>query len=87
MRTEHLQYFVEVSKCHSIQLAAEKLFVTQPTISIALKNLEQELGAQLFLRSKNGMFLTEAGQKILEMANDIKKRTGALCLYALRKNT
>ena len=57
MRTEQLKYFVEVAKCHSIGIAAEKLFISQPTISIAIKNMEKELGCVLFERSKNGVFL------------------------------
>lgn len=71
MRIEQLKYFLEVAKNHSIGIAAEKLFVTQPTVSIALKNLEQELGESLFTRSKNGVFLTEFGQMIYEKAQII----------------
>ena len=71
MRTEHLKYFIEVARCHSVKIAAENLFVTQPTISIALKNLEEELGKPLFFRSKNGMFLTEIGKTVFNKAEEL----------------
>ncbi|MBQ7025122.1 MAG: LysR family transcriptional regulator, partial [Peptococcaceae bacterium] len=61
MRMEQLKYFAEVARAHSIAIASEKLFVTQPAISIAIKNLEEELGCVLFIRSKNGIQLTDMG--------------------------
>lgn len=66
MRMEQLKYFSEVAKCHSIAIAAEKLFVTQPTISIAIKNMEKELDCVLLERSKNGATLTTIGREVLE---------------------
>lgn len=71
MRTEQLKYFVEVAKSHSICIAAEKLFVTPSAISVAIKNLETELSCTLFERSKNGMYLTKIGSKVLEQAEKI----------------
>lgn len=71
MRLEQVKYFVEVAKCHSIGIAAEKLFVTQPNISIAIKNFEKELDCILFERSKNGMYLTEIGNQVLKKAENI----------------
>ena len=66
MRIEQLKYFSEVAKCHSIAIAAEKLFVTQPTISIAIKNMERELDCILLERSKNGVNLTTIGREVLK---------------------
>lgn len=68
MRIEQLEYFLEIAKTHSISLAAENLFVTQPTISDAMKKLETELDIPLLIRSKNGVYLTEAGEAILPAA-------------------
>ncbi len=73
MRMEQLKYFAEVAKAHSIAIASEKLFVTQPAISIAIKNLEEELGCVLFIRSKNGIRLTDMGTQLLESVESILK--------------
>lgn len=74
MRIEQLRYFSEVAKCHSIAIAAEKLFVTQPTISIAIKNMEKELDCLLLERSKNGVNLTEIGREVLQKCEMILKQ-------------
>lgn len=66
MRMEQLRYFAEVAKSHSMVSTAERLYVTQPAISTAIRNLESEWGVILFKRSKNGMFLTELGEVILQ---------------------
>ena len=71
MRIEQLRYFVEAAKCHSIAIAAEKLFVTQPTVSIAIKNLERELDCVLLERSKNGVQLTKIGREVLQKCESI----------------
>lgn len=68
MRIEQLEYLVEVAKTHSISLASENLFVSQPAISEALKKLENELGITLLSRSKTGSYLTEVGKEVLDQA-------------------
>jgi DNA-binding transcriptional LysR family regulator len=73
MDIKHLQYFIEVSKFNSFSLAANHLFITQPTISKMIKNLESELGVALFDRSRKQLTLTDAGRIILEQAKLIDK--------------
>lgn len=73
MRIEQLEYFAEAAKYHSISIAADKLFVSQPAVSIAIKNLENELGCILFERSKNGLVLTKIGHKVLKKRNYPKR--------------
>ena len=68
MRIEALQYFIEVAKSRSINAAAEKLYISQPALGIAIKNLEKELGFPLFERNHNGVKLTPWGEKTLEYA-------------------
>ncbi|KYD07628.1 cidABC operon transcriptional activator CidR [Heyndrickxia sporothermodurans] len=68
MDIKHLQYFLEVAKYNSFSLAAEHLYITQPTISKMIKNLEEELGVSLFDRSRKKLTLTDAGEIILEQA-------------------
>ncbi len=70
---KHLQYFIEVTKYNSFSIAAEHLFITQPTISKMIKNLETELGVSLFDRSRKQLTLTDAGKVILEQAKLVDK--------------
>jgi LysR family hca operon transcriptional activator len=68
----HLRYFVAVAESKSFTLAAEQvLHTTQPSLSRQIRDLEEEIGAQLFARSSRGLELTEAGQTFLEHARPI----------------
>ncbi|TCP29719.1 DNA-binding transcriptional LysR family regulator [Scopulibacillus darangshiensis] len=73
MDIKHLQYLIEVTRFNSFSKAADHLFVTQPTISKAIKGLESELGVTLFDRSRKQILLTDAGKIILEQAQVINK--------------
>lgn len=73
MDIKHLQYFIEVTNFNSFSRAADHLFITQPTISKMIKNLEEELGVALFDRSRKQVTLTDAGQVILEQAKLINR--------------
>lgn len=61
-----LRYFVEVVRQQSFTRAAERLFVTQPTISKMLKNLEDELGCTLLIRDGRKLLLTDTGRVVFE---------------------
>ncbi|WP_347860852.1 LysR family transcriptional regulator [Salimicrobium sp. PL1-032A] len=73
MDIRHLTYFIEVSRFESFTRAADYLFVTQPTISKMIKNLEEELGVELFDRSRKKLVLTDAGRAIYDKAETIVK--------------
>jgi DNA-binding transcriptional LysR family regulator len=60
-----LEYFLTVSKLNSFTAAANKLFVTQPTITNAIRSLEDELGIKLFDRSQKRIVLTAEGEVFL----------------------
>ncbi|MCC8166006.1 MAG: LysR family transcriptional regulator [Planctomycetes bacterium] len=66
-----LRYFVTVAREGSITNAAKFLHVTQPTLSRQLKELEEELGKRLFIRSTAKMKLTEEGMLLRKRAEDI----------------
>ena len=69
MELRHLRYFVAVAEEGSLTVAAEKrLHTAQPSLSRQLRDLEYEVGAQLFLRTSRGVELTPAGQAFLEHA-------------------
>jgi LysR family transcriptional activator of glutamate synthase operon len=62
MEYKQLEFFLAVCEQNSFRRAAETCFVSQQAISKSLANLEQELGVQLFVRSSDGVTLTEAGR-------------------------
>lgn len=66
-----LRYFVEVVRQQSFTRAAEKLFVTQPTISKMLKNLEDELSCTLLIRDGRRLLLTDTGRVVFERGQAI----------------
>jgi DNA-binding transcriptional LysR family regulator len=68
MLLAQVEAFLEVARLSNVSRAAEALFVTQPTLTARLKNLEAELGEQLFLRTGRGLKLTEAGRAFLPHA-------------------
>ena len=61
MEIRTLQYFLTIAREESISGAAEYLHVTQPTLSRQMKELEEELGKQLFIRGKRRITLTDEG--------------------------
>ncbi|GGE34528.1 putative HTH-type transcriptional regulator YwbI [Pullulanibacillus camelliae] len=71
MDVRHLHYFIEVANWKSFTKAAQHLYVTQPTISKMVKNLEEELGVALLERTGKQIQLTDAGKVILEQAKAI----------------
>jgi len=71
MTITQLRYFVAVCKYGKIRTAAERLFVSAPTLSVAVRNLEEELDVSLFIRSNGRLILTEAGKQLLQYANNI----------------
>ncbi len=68
MTLTQLKYFCETCRCHSITGAANGLFVTQPAISLAIKELEAEFGITLFTRLNNKLTLTNDGAQFYEKA-------------------
>ena len=65
---------VTFKSCKTLSATAERLFVSQPSISSSMKMLEKELGVQLFDRSKNKIVLNEAGLEAAQLAEDYLKR-------------
>ena len=61
MDIKHMKYFVEVVNQHGMTNASKSLYIAQPTISKAIKDIEKELDMPLFDRSKRQLVLTDAG--------------------------
>ena len=71
MELRALRYFVEVVRQQSFTVAAEQMFVTQPTISKMVKSLEDEIGSPLLLRDGRQMVLTDAGRIVYQRGQDV----------------
>jgi LysR family hydrogen peroxide-inducible transcriptional activator len=79
MTLTELRYIVAVSQKKHFGKAAQACFVSQPTLSIAIKKLEEELGVRLFERSsKNEIRITEIGQQIINQAQIVLQQTQIL---------
>ena len=71
MELRHLRYFCAVAKELNLTRAAEKLFIAQPPLTRQIKQLEEDLGAQLFVRHSRGLTLTPAGQYFWQQAEQV----------------
>ena len=83
MNTLHLKYALEIEKSGSISQAAQNLFMAQPNLSKAIKDLENELGYVIFKRTSSGVIATEKGaeflyhtKKAMEQIEEIEKLAG-----------
>ncbi len=75
MEIRLLKYFYTIAQEETISQAAEVLHITQPTLSRQLRELEEELGTELFIREKRKMVLTEAGHFLKDRAEEILNLT------------
>lgn len=71
MQIHYMRYALEVGKCKSFSKAAQNLCITQPTLSQQIHALEDELGVQLFTRTKKGVEITEAGEQFISTSEKI----------------
>ena len=75
MTIVQLEYIVAVDTYRSFGIAAEKCFITQPTMSMQVQKLEEDLGVILFDRSKHPVVPTEIGIEVLEQARTLLKES------------
>ncbi len=73
MTIRHLRIFIEVAKSGNMSKAAERLFISQPTVSQAIKELEDYYGVLLFERLNRRLFITEVGKKLFFYAQKVVK--------------
>ncbi len=73
MDIKHLSALIAIADAGSITRAAEQIYIAQPALSNRLSALESELGVKLFVRSRQGVTLTDAGQRLYSHAKNIVK--------------
>ena len=78
MTLTELKYIVALAQERHFGRAAQKCFVTQPTLSLALAKLEDELGLKLFERNKNEVLLTARGREIVEQSRKVLDEVGKI---------
>ncbi len=71
MTLTELKYVLAVAEEKHFSRAAERAFVSQPSLSAAVKNLEEELGVQIFERGKSEILITEIGKQIIAQAKRV----------------
>lgn len=71
MEIRHLEYFIEVARQKSFSKAADEMHISQPSISKVIKEIENHFGVTLFYRTTKYVELTDAGEIILEQAENI----------------
>ncbi len=81
-----LKYFLELCKTLHVSKAAERLGVSQPTLSHCLKRLENETGVTLFVRTKKGVTLTQAGRRVYEKADELIHKWNEVVEVARNEN-
>ena len=74
MNIQHLRYAVEVERTGSITEAAENLYITQPSLSKAIREFESSCGVTIFERTPRGVIPTAKGRSLLEHARAILKQ-------------
>lgn len=72
---KQLKVFVTITKEKTITAAADKLFISKPAVSMALAELEKNIGNKLFDRHNNRLFINHQGRQLLPLADEILKRT------------
>lgn len=91
MTIRHLEVFIAVAECGKMRLAAETLFISQPSVSQAIRDIENYYGIKLFERLSKKLYITENGEKLLKYARhivgasrdmeiDMKNKGNDLCL-------
>ena len=83
MELRQLKYFIRVADCLNFSEAAKESCISQSTLSQQIKQLEQELGSELFLRNSRTVSLTEAGMELLPYARTTIKDADA-CIERIR---
>lgn len=87
MTLQQLRYVLTIADCGSMNEAAKQLFLSQPSLSESIRELEQEIGLQIFLRSNRGIIITPEGEEFLGYARQVTEQFGLLAAKYIEKQT
>ena len=85
MTLQQLRYAIEIADSGSMNEAAKKLFISQPSLSGAVKELESELGFEIFLRSNRGILISPDGEEFLGYARQVIEQYNILSDHYIEK--
>lgn len=74
MTLQQLRYVIMIADCGSMNEAAKQLFISQPSLSETIKELELEIGFDIFLRSNRGIVITPEGEEFLTYAKQVSEQ-------------
>ena len=72
MTLQQLKYALTIADCNSINEASKQLFISQPSLSETIRELETELGFDIFLRSNRGIVITPEGEEFLAVDGAVR---------------
>ena len=78
MQLRQLEYIIKIAESKSITQAAEQLFISQPSLTKSILQLEQEYGIQIFVRKPRGIELTSDGKEFINYAKAVLNATEML---------
>jgi DNA-binding transcriptional LysR family regulator len=78
MTLQQLKYALTIADSGSMNEAAKQLYISQPSLSESVKDLEQEIGLEIFLRSNRGIIITPEGEEFLGYARQVSEQFGLL---------
>ncbi len=87
MTLQQLRYAIMIADCGSMNEAAKRLFISQPSLSGTMKELEEEIGADIFFRSNRGIIITPEGEEFLSYARQVVDQYHLLENRYIEKNS
>ena len=74
MTLQQLKYVITIANNKSMNKAAQELFISQPSLSGTIKELENEIGIQIFIRSNRGIIITPEGEEFIGYARQVTEQ-------------
>ena len=87
MTLQQMKYASAIADCKSMNKAAQSLFVSQPSLSGSIRDLEEELGVEIFLRTNRGIVITPEGEEFLGYARQVAEQYSLLENRYLNQNS
>lgn len=78
MTIQQLKYAVAVAECGNVTIASQKVYISQPSLTVAIHELEKEIGISIFSRTNKGVIVTNEGREFLGYARQVLEQTSLL---------